>query len=383
MDKKLFRGVLKLIVFTVLLVFFIVQFDQVASLAKNFVKLLTPLLAGFAVAFVLSRPCAFFRRVYGKALGQKGARLVVPLAVLSAYLALIAVIVVLVAFIAPQIAQSFTLFIGSLSGYLARLRELLVELVARTDLEFLDDILAQFDVSRITGLIQSAVESAAGMITSTIPQIFSTVSGLVSGVVTGVLSLVFSVYMLAGGDTLKSQSRRVVRAYLPEVWAQRVLEVTRLTADTFTRFVSGQIIEACILACLCCVGMLFICPEYAPLISVIVGVSALIPIAGAYFGAILSALILLMVSPLRALTFLIFLVILQQLEGNIIYPRVVGNTIGLPGIWVLSAVTLGGGLFGFVGMLVGVPTASVVYTLLRRDVHRRLGKTEAEDERKA
>ena len=179
-------------------------------------------------------------------------------------------------------------------------------------------------------------------------------------------------------DRLLSQCRHLVQAYLPQRMSRVVFDVCQLTADTFTKFVSGQLIEACILGVLCFLGMTVLHLSYAPLIGVIVGVSALIPVAGAYLGAILSALLLLMVSPIQALTFLIFLVILQQVEGNLIYPRVVGTSVGLPGIWVLAAVTVGGGLFGFLGMLVGVPTASVLYTLLRRDVHRRLGKTEDE-----
>ena len=125
-------------------------------------------------------------------------------------------------------------------------------------------------------------------------------------------------------------------------------------------------------------GTFFIQADYAPLIGVIVGVSALIPVAGAYIGAILSAFLLVMVSPVRALVFLIFLSILQQIEGNVIYPRVVGTSIGLPGIWVLTAVTVGGGLFGLLGVLLSVPVASVLYTLLRRDVGRRLGAGQEE-----
>ena len=206
------------------------------------------------------------------------------------------------------------------------------------------------------------------------PHLLEFTSGLVSMVVTGVLALVFSIYMLSGKERLLSQCRRLLRAYVPPKFADPILDVVHLTGDTFTHFVTGQLIEACILGGLCSIGMLFIQPDYAPLIGVIIGSSALIPVAGAYIGAILSALLLLMVSPLKAVTFLIFLVILQQIEGNVIYPKVVGTSIGLPGIWVLAAVTVGGGLMGLVGVLLSVPIASVLYTLLRRDVHRRLDR---------
>ena len=149
-------------------------------------------------------------------------------------------------------------------------------------------------------------------------------------------------------------------------------EIARLTADTFTNFVSGQLLEAAILGVLCFVGMVILRLAYAPLISVIIAVTAIIPIAGPYIGAILSALLLVMVAPPQALIFLVFICLLQQLEGNLIYPRVVGSSIGLPGLWVLIAVLVGGGLFGLVGMLLSVPAVSVCYTLLRQDVGARL-----------
>ena len=178
--------------------------------------------------------------------------------------------------------------------------------------------------------------------------------------------------MLSGQEKLLRQCRRVFRAYVPARIAGPVGDVVRLTADTFTRFVTGQLIEACIIGGLTAVGMLFIQADYAPLIGVIVGASAIIPVAGAYVGAIVSALLLLVVSPLKALIFLIFLVILQQFEGNVIYPKVVGTSIGLPGLWVLAAVTVGAGIGGLLGVLLSVPIASILYTLLRRDVHKRL-----------
>ena len=151
-----------------------------------------------------------------------------------------------------------------------------------------------------------------------------------------------------------------------------VLEVTALTAGTFSKFVTGQITEACILGGLTFAGMVLLRLDYPLLIAVLIGVSALVPIVGAYVGAFTSALLLAMIDPMKAVIFLLFLVCLQQFEGNVIYPRVVGTSLGLPGIWVLAAVTIGGGLFSFLGMLLSVPVASILYTLLRQDVHRRL-----------
>jgi predicted PurR-regulated permease PerM len=158
--------------------------------------------------------------------------------------------------------------------------------------------------------------------------------------------------------------------------------VARLSATTFTGYVSGQVIEAGILGVLCFIGMCIFGFDYAPLISVIIAVCALVPIAGAYIGAIVSALLLLMIEPMQAVWFLIFLLILQQLEGNLIYPRVVGTSIGLPGIWVLAAVTVGSSLLGFAGLIVGVPLAAVLYTLLKRNLHKREGRAKKADKEK-
>lgn len=155
-----------------------------------------------------------------------------------------------------------------------------------------------------------------------------------------------------------------------------VLDVAALTAETFSRFVSGQITEACILGGLTFLGMVILRLDYALLIAVLIGVSALVPVVGAYVGAITSALLLVMVDPIDALIFLIFLICLQQIEGNVIYPRVVGTSLGLPGIWVLTAVTVGGGLFNLAGVLLSVPVTSILYALLRRDVRKRLVRQE-------
>ena len=376
MDKKLFKNILLLITYTVLLVLAIVRFDDLAHLLRSILVIFRPLFIGFAIAFVLNRPCRFFSRLYARGLRGRAGAAVQPLAVFTSYVALIAAITAIVAFVLPQVVASLELFVSNISAYMLRLQRWIDTLVFNLDLGLLE----QLDLSSLTNALKDLMGQALNLVTSTLPHVFSITSTVVSVVVTGVLAVVFSIYMLSGGDRLLSQCRHLVQAYLPQRMSRVVFDVCQLTADTFTKFVSGQLMEACILGVLCFLGMTVLHLSYAPLIGVIVGVSALIPVAGAYLGAILSALLLLMVSPIQALTFLIFLVILQQVEGTLIYPRVVGTSVGLPGIWVLAAVTVGGGLFGFLGMLVGVPTASVLYTLLRRDVHRRLGKTEDEDD---
>ena len=370
MDKKLLRSLLLLITYTVLLILVIVRFDEFRGLLVNILEVFQPLFLGFAIAFILNRPCRFFLGIYQKSLPEKVGR---PLAVVSAYVSMVAVITAILSFILPQVLGSIELFISNLNGYIGHLQALVNNLISRLDLTWLESL----DLSGLSDILRRMGTAALDAVTNAVPQLFTLTGTLISFVVTGVLALVFSVYMLSGADRLKAQCRRVARAYLPGPVCESLFSVVRLTADTFTRFISGQAVEACILGGLCCAGMLLLRLPYAPLVSVIIGVSALIPVAGAYLGAILSALVLVMVSPVKALVFLVFLVILQQVEGNVIYPRVVGTSLGLPGLWVLSAVTVGGGLFGFPGMLLGVPVASVLYTLLRGDVRRRLSGSDS------
>ena len=372
MDKKLFRSLLLLITFTVGLVFVVVRLDLLWSGFRAVLSNFTPLFAGLAIAFVLVRPCAFFRRTLDKGLGGTPfARLSLPLAVALSYLLLIGVVAALFAFVIPQFALSVGRFAANLGGYLAQVQVWINELMAWLNLE-------QLDLSQFSQTLREFVNGLFSALTSAVPQLLSLTSGLVSVVVTMVLALVFSIYMLAGKDTLLGQCRRVLRAYVPKKVYDVVLDVTALTAETFSRFVSGQITEACILGGLTFLGMVLLRLDYAPLIAVLIGVSALVPVVGAYVGAITSALLLVMVDPLDALIFLIFLVCLQQVEGNVIYPRVVGTSLGLPGIWVLTAVTVGGGLFDLAGVLLSVPVASILYTRLKRDVRKRLARQSRE-----
>lgn len=369
MDKKLFRGLLLLITYSVVLVAVIVKLDAVMGWLGGVAGAFQPLIIGGVIAFILDRPCNFFARLYERALPAKAVAAARPLAAATAYLIVAVAISLLVALVVPELTHSIEMFINNISTYAANFQELFDWVVSKLELEQLADLDLSTGISdSLKGLLTGALDA----LTNTLPHVIGMTSVVVSGVVTGVISLVFSIYMLSGAPRLTAQCRRLVQAYLPKGVADRVLTVARLTADTFSKYVNGQVVEACILGGLCFIGMCIFRFDYAPLISVAVGVFALIPIAGAYLGAVLAVLLLVMIDPLEALWFLVFLVALQQLEGNLIYPRVVGTSMGLPGIWVLAAVTVGGSLLGLVGMVVSVPLAAVVYTLLKQDLRARL-----------
>lgn len=377
MDKKLFKSILWIITYAVLLVLFIIQFDEVRGLFWTVIGLFQPLFIGFAIAFVLNRPCQLFSQLYDRGLRRtKAKNLSRPLAVATSYLVMFVLIIAFFSLVLPKLVESIQIFLSSINGYMLNIQEWLNRQEWLSPL-FSSLHLDKLDLSNFSDLIKGALNGVVNTLTTAVPQLLTITSNIISIVVTGFLSIIFSIYMLSGKATLLSQCRRVLKAYAPPKVEAWVTDVVHLTANTFTAFVSGQLIEACILGGLTALGMLFIQADYAPLIGVIVGATALIPMVGAFLGGAVAAVLLIMVSPLKTLIFLIFLLCLQQFEGNVIYPRVVGNNVGLPAIWVLAAVTVGGGLFQFVGILVSVPVASVLYTLLRRDVHRRLGESKA------
>lgn len=368
MDKKQFRSLLLLITYAVILVAVVLNLGAVSGAVTHVLAAFRPILIGFAVAFILNRPCNFFARVYGDALPEKAKAAARPLAIVTAYLILLAAIAILISLVVPELIGSIQTFAGNLSSYAANLQGLYDWAVETLELEALEHLNL---TSALKDSLSRLLSGALNLLTNTVPQLITMTGAILSALVTAVISLVFSIYMLSGGPRLVSQCRRLAVTYLPPRLSGPVLSVTRLTADTFTRYISGQLIEACILGGLCFVGMCLFRFDYAPLISVIIGVSALIPVAGAYIGAIVAALLLVMIDPVQALLFLLFLVILQQLEGNLIYPRVVGASLGLPGIWVLAAVTVGSNLLGFAGLIISVPVTAILYTLLRRDLSRR------------
>ena len=215
----------------------------------------------------------------------------------------------------------------------------------------------------LTSYGQTLMDTTIGVTTS-----------IFSAAVNFVLALVFSLYVLAQKETLSRQVTKTMRALLPEKKAAWLMDLAALTNKTFSNFITGQLTEAVILGSLCFVGMVLFKMPYASVVSVLIGFTALIPIFGAFIGIIIGAFLILLISPVKAFWFVIFILVLQQIEGNLIYPRVVGKSVGLPGIWVLAAVTVGGNAFGLVGMLLSVPVCSVLYALLRQLVHGRLEK---------
>ncbi len=377
MNRKLQNSILLIITYTLLLVVGLVKSDYFFGAIFALLSALKPLFFGFAIAFVLNRPCDRLEIQFQHILPHSGQQYARPLAVGGAYAILIACLGGLLAFVVPQVAESISIFLGSLEGALKNLQLWINQMVDYFHLEALQNV--QFDFSQLSTYLNQFMSGMMGNMSSAAGEVVAFTGNLFSNIITGVLALVFSIYMLSGGENLRRQCSRVLHAYVPKKQANRIQRVADISAVSFSNFISGQLTEAVILGGLCAIGTLFIMADYAPLVGIIVGFTSLIPIAGAYIGAIFSAFLILMISPIKAVIFLIFLTVLQQIEGNVIYPRVVGTTVGLPGIWVLAAVTVGGGLFGLWGILLSVPIVSILYTLLREDVRSRLNSDDPDN----
>ncbi len=372
MDKKMFRSCLGLIAFALALVVAVIKIDAISLWVGMILRLLSPFFIGFVIAFVLNIPySALMRRFLPLAKTERSRRWIKPLAIMAAYLLCLIIIGAITSFIIPEMVNSIGMLISNIGTYIANLEQLIYALSDRFQLH-------SFDFSVLEKEIRGLINSAANLLTDTMPQIVGFTAGIFQTLFNVIIGVILSVYMLSSRDKLKSQAKRLLYAFVPKKAADKVMEVSTLTAECFARFISGQLIEACILGLLCFVGMSILRFEYAFLISVMIGSTSIIPVVGAFIGAIPAVFLLLMVEPMQAVWFIIFLVILQQIEGNLIYPRVVGESIGLPAIWVMLAILAGGGLGGPLGMLMGVPVMTVVYKLLKQESAARLAQRHIE-----
>lgn len=235
-----------------------------------------------------------------------------------------------------------------------------------------EDVLATLESmdweKKIEELIRVFMDGVGG----TVQMAVSAVSAVVTLTVEIVIAVIFAVYLLMGKERLLNQLRRLMDCYLKPEWNFGIRYVTNTVNGCFHKFIVGQCAEAIILGVLCMLGMTVLRFPYAMMVGTLIGFTALIPVAGAYIGAAVGAFMILTVSPMKALGFLVFIVVLQQIEGNVIYPKVVGSSIGLPGVWVLAAVTIGGGMMGILGMLLGVPMTAAVYQLLKNDINKKV-----------
>lgn len=331
----------------------------------------TPLFIGAAAAYVVNLLMGFYeRKFFSKAKNPKLLKIKRPLCMIIAFVTLVAVISLIFWLVLPQFISAIMLVVD----YIPKAVDWIVEQLEKLEYVPQDiiDMLVSIDWNSQIEKIAKAVTSGVG---SVMGVVISTVSTVLGGIVTAFLSLIFAVYILLDKEKLGKQADKLAKKYLKQNWYEKLCYVFVTLDDCFRKYIVGQCTEAVILGGLCTVGMWILGLPYATMIGALVAFTALIPVAGAFIGGGIGAFMILMVNPIQALIFVVFLVVLQQLEGNIIYPKVVGSSMGLPAIWVLAAVTVGGGVFGIFGMLIGVPLAAAAYRIIRNDVN---GKTEEE-----
>ena len=347
---------------SVFIVFLCIHYwTTTASLIKTFLSAVLPLVIGAVIAYPLNILMEFYERhILKRTNNPKVYKLRNAICLALTLVTLLLIIALVVALVVPQLTSCIKLLIDKIPGAIDKVVAFVsqFEIVPEDILGMLEGIDWKSKISEIISVATTGIGSAFDVVVST-------VTSVVSGATSGILALIFAVYLLLSKDKLMGQLDKVIKHFIKKELYDKGSYVLKTANDAFHKFIVGQCTEAVILGVLCAVGMLILRLPYAPTIGALIAFTALIPIVGAFLGAGIGAFLILMVSPSKALIFIIFIIILQQIEGNLIYPKVVGSSMGLPGIWVLVAVTIGGGVMGIPGMLIGVPLMSVLYKLVR------------------
>lgn len=369
LSRKTMHRIMLLILFAAAVLGCALHWQDVLRIVKVLAGVISPFIVGGAMAFILNVPMNFIQnQLFAK---QKKTGWVRAVSLLLAII-LVASIIMLVAFgVAPELARSVRLLMHNAQGQMTQFLQWADAYVRNSsELQSLLLQLGEDSTDILDNLVKLMQNSAHNMISSTV----NAASSVVGAVANFVLSLVFACYILAQKETLGRQVRRVMHAFLPQKAEVYLLRVARLSARTFSSFITGQCMEAIILGSMFVLVLSILRFPYALLIGILIAFTALIPIFGAFIGCAISVILILTVNPIKALIFIGIFLLLQQIEGNLIYPRVVGGSVGLAPIWVFAAVIIGGDLFGIVGMLVFIPLTSVLYTLFREWVGARCEK---------
>lgn len=344
------------------------NFNLVWEKTKFFMGVLSPFISGFAIAYLLNTPVCFFHRELFSRFRHGWS-----LSIVTTYLTALAVLAVLLNMVLPQVVQSIFDLAGNIEGYIAALNKLLNSISERFHLEG-EGIQG---LEEIIGSLQDLVKNVLGMLAQSLPKLLDFGMALGSGLFTAITAIISSIYMLAGKARLVPQLKKLLCAVFPKKQAERSLQILGHANGVFVGFINGKLIDSAIMGVLCFILCLIFRVPYPTLVGVVVGVTNVIPVFGPIIGAVPCLVILTIVDPLAALRFLVLVVALQQFDGNVLGPKILGQSTGLSAIWVLVSIVVGGGLFGFAGMLLGVPTFAVIYDLMRQWVARRLEEKNA------
>lgn len=372
LNKKSMKKIRELIVFTAILVVALWKFDTVLEGAKNIWGILFPFVLGGAIAFVINVPMSFLeKKIFGKTKDGNKVRkkLARPISLLLTIILAIGVIALVMFGVIPQLTRTMGSLMISIANFVPQMQNWIREFSHNNQeiMKLVNQV--QFNQDQAIKWGISILGSGAGNMMNTT---MSAVSSIVSGFATFFIAFSFACYILFQKEKLHVQIRKVFFAFISKQKAEAFLKICSLTYQTFANFLTGQCVEAVILGSMFVVTLSILKMPYALLIGTLIAFTALIPIFGAFIGCAVGCFLIFMVSPKQAILFIIVFLILQQIEGNLIYPHVVGGSVGLPSIWVLAAVTIGGNLMGIVGMLIFIPLVSVLYTIFREFVYLRL-----------
>lgn len=377
LDKESTKQIIKIIAIATVLFAAVLNIEPIWNAFKVFLSILSPFFWGLAIAFVLNIFMTFyeeklFKRKKGKLKNNnsnakrrnnKGIKRICSIAL--SIITIIAVITIIMLLIIPQFVEVIKNLILNMPTYLENLKNFGMDMTQR--LPEVNNFIQNIQIN-IEALKNGLMDISKNVLDITINQ----VSGLVSWIVNFFIAIVFSVYILANKEGLKIQAKDFIYARISKERADYILKVSRLARDSFRSFLTGQAKEAVILGGLCTLGMLILGIPYAGPVGALTALTAFIPIVGAFIGGFIGAVLIVAVDPIKALIFIIFIIVLQQIEGNLIYPHVVGKNIGLPSIWVLVAITIGGSLFGIMGMILGLPILSIIYAIVSENTNKKL-----------
>lgn len=362
-----------------LIIYSVFNMDTMLEFIKNSIVLIKPFLIGAVIAFVLNVPLRFFEHhVFCHIKHPKFKKVERGLSILLSLLLVWIALSLVVRIVVPQLIESISLLVSTIPGYVDYLTNFLSEY--ENDSEAIANFVKQIESISPQTLEQYTMNwlndqvTAHALLSSAFMSTVGIVSSVAAGVINFFVAFVFAIYILGSKEKLAVQARKICFAFFNRMHAAYLVHVAQVSFAKMYSFITGQLTEAVILGSLCTIGMVIFRLPYAGMIGVLTGFCALIPIFGAFIGGAVGALLIFTVSPIKALTFVIFLVILQQIEGNFIYPKVVGSSVGLPAMWTLFAITIGGALMGLIGMMLFVPLCAIVYFLFTEIVVGRLKK---------
>lgn len=378
-DKRAMRSLFLLIAGCIVFGWLVLDTARAKTVFDTVWNLISPFVAGAGIAFIFNVPMRIIEHQLD-GIHRLGIRR--AFAIIMTILALVLVIMFVIELLVPQIQLTWTSLSEKIPAFIDRTANSLMLLMDDyPDLSIWIQEGLNLQNLNWTNIIRDGLTFLGNQITTVMDSAVIVIGGVTGALINTVVAIAFAVYCLVRKEILARQGRRILYSLLPEHTVDEIVRILRLTNSTFSNFISGQCLEACILGCLFAIAMAIFKMPYIPLVSVIIGVTALIPVVGAFVGCVVGAFFILVNDPFQALTFVAMFLVIQQLENNLIYPRVVGTSIGLPGMWVLVAVTVGGGLMGVGGMLLMIPLASVCYTLAREFTDKRLAERNIPEEK--